>query len=372
MMKRIVMFTPGLSEVGGAARRSKLLASELAERGWDVRVVTRAGTLRRFESHRSRHLFALEVPGFDRPRIGGLLFLVVAIPLGLLWGWKARVFLSIQLTSQTTAASVCGSMLRKPYIALLTTGGTVSEIAYIMSRRSARLRGWFLRHARFLVAQTPAAAEDLRTSFPGIQVVVAANPVVGLEPSPLTGRPRALFTGRFSEEKDLERLLRVWRRIAAEDDDAALVLAGSGGAYRSVEEELRAMVARDDVLTRSVEFRGWVADVADVLAENDVYVFPSLSEGMSNSLLEACAAERIVVVSDIAANRAVVGDEHALLFEAGDETSMETALRAGLYDDEIRTRAQMNVRERSPMFSVDRFMDQVEELIGAAADSARH
>jgi len=362
-MKRVVMFTPGLTEPGGAARRSRLLASELARRGWDVRVVTRAGTLRRFSTTRTAGLITVEVPGFHAPRLGAVLFLLVAVTLGISWGFRARAFVAVQITSQTTAAAVCGLVLRKPFVAFLTTGGSISEVGYVLGRRTAGIRRWLLSRARALIAQTDHAREDLASSFPQARVVVAANPVMLVGVAPLNGEPKALFTGRFSEEKDLGRLLDCWRSIAAADEAARLTLLGEGGAYRSVEAELRSKIEGDDVLARSVELPGWVADVQPYLVSNDVYVFPSLSEGMSNSLLEACAAERVVVASDIPPNRAVVGDGHPLLFKAGDSDDLSRCLQAALYDADVRRLAIAHVRARLPLFSIEGFVNEIEALL---------
>ncbi len=92
---------------------------------------------------------------------------------------------------------------------------------------------------------------------------------------------------------------------------------------------MRHRVSDDPVLPHSVTFTGWVADVAPLLAGSDVYVLPSLAEDMSNSLLEACAWGRVVVASDIASNRAVLGNDEPLLFIAGDTLSLVEALRPG-------------------------------------------
>src|SRR3954453_20930000 len=77
--RRIVIFSVGIAEPGGAARRSRLIAEGLADRGWQVRVVTRAGTLSRFRLRRSNDLTILEVPGFGRRRAGAILFLICAL-----------------------------------------------------------------------------------------------------------------------------------------------------------------------------------------------------------------------------------------------------------------------------------------------------
>jgi glycosyltransferase involved in cell wall biosynthesis len=370
---RLVLVTPGFNEVGGAARRSALLARGLAARGWDVRVVTRAGTGRRPTVTRSDRLLAVEIPGFGAGRLGALPFLVVGLPLAVVWGLRARAFLAVQLMSTATVAGLAATLTGRPWVASSTTSGELGETQYLLTRRTALLRHRLFDGVARLVAQTDGAAVELCQLVPADRITVIPNPVVLPDPvPPLTGSRSALFTGRFSVEKDLPRLLVAWRPLAAADPALRLVLAGAGGAYRSVEDEVRQAVSADPVLDGCVSLPGWVQDVAPLLRTHDVYVFASLSEGMSNSLLEACAAGRVVVASAIGPNVSVVGEDYPLLFPPGDTVALREALRRALYDDGARAAAVAHLAARMPTMSVDSVLDQVEEVLLDAADRSRH
>src|SRR4051794_32971881 len=322
--QRLVLFTPGLDEPGGAQRRSRLIAEGLAHRGWEVKVITRNGKLRRPLVRQEPGLTVVEVPGFERRRLGALLYLGSALPAGLIWGMRATAFLSVQLMSTTTVAGVCALLHRRPFLAFSTVSGELGEIRYLEGTRFGHLRIRLLRQARFLVAQTPGVTAPLEGVAPAERVAVMQNPVeVQASPAPLSGSPTALFAGRFAREKDLMCLLQAWSHISAQNAHARLTLAGAGGGFRSIEPELREAVIGDENLNRSVHFPGWLSDVAGELGRNDVFVLPSRDgEGMSNALLEACAAGRVVVASDIEPNRAVLGDDYPLLFRASDTESL--------------------------------------------------
>lgn len=366
------MFTPGHGEVGGAARRSALLAGALAERGWDVRVVTRAATRHRFSVMRQPNLVVVEVPGFGQSLIGALLFLLVGVPLGMAWAIRRSVFVAIQLVSPTYAAAVCSKVSRRPFLALSTTSGSLSEAAYLLKGRMAPLRRLLIRDAAYLVAQTDAAAVELSQLTAPERVVVMPNPVAPVAAPSLTGATRVAYTGRLSDEKDLPRLLEAWAIVACTRPDALLTLAGDGGLYRSVEGLLHRLVRDDPVLARTVRFTGWVSDVGAVLSEADVYVFPSLSEGMSNSLLEACAWGRVVVASDIPSNRAVLGWDYPLLFRAGDTESLIAVLMKALDDEQARVSAVAHIADRMRAFSLDTVVSRLEELMNSALAGAPH
>jgi glycosyltransferase involved in cell wall biosynthesis len=184
--------------------------------------------------------------------------------------------------------------------------------------------------------------------------------------SPLSGAPNVLFIGRLSKEKDLERLLDAWPVVIGDRPDASLTLAGGGGAYRSMESILKQRVSSDPVLSSSVVLSGWVEDVSALLSANDVFVFPSLSEGMSNALLEAAAAGRVIVASNIPANRAVLGDDYPLLFEAGDTDALGRALRSAITDEKVRASARDRLALRIDSFSERRIVDRVEGMVEGA------
>jgi glycosyltransferase involved in cell wall biosynthesis len=153
--------------------------------------------------------------------------------------------------------------------------------------------------------------------------------------------------------------------LAADRPHARLTLIGTGGQYRSVEAQLRRHVEERPVLRSSVEFTGWLPDPKGEIAKSDVFVLPSLSEGMSNSLLEACALGRVAVASDIPPNRAILGDDYPLLFSAGDCAALQSALRVALDDETVRAQARAAVSRRIHLFSPDRVAEALERLLDA-------
>ncbi len=334
-------------------------------------MVAKSDDLFWFRTTRHPNLVVVEIPGFRSQALGAVTFLTAGVVAGAVWGRRAAALLAVQLVSPTTAAGICSQLVRRPYIAFTSTSGQLSEAAYLINARFSRVRRKLLRQAAFVAAQTPAAAEELKRIVDPERVAVIPNPVKSVVAAPLTGDARAIYTGRLSEEKDLLRLLDAWRVVAEPRADAVLTLAGDGGRYRSVESDLRERVGQDPVLGRSVVFTGWVSDVGPLLAGSDVYVFPSLTEGMSNALLEACAWGRVVVASDIPSNRAVLGEDYPLLFPAGDTEGLVAALSGALGDDHVRADAVDRVLRRANGFSLDVVVDEVEALIERAVDERR-
>jgi glycosyltransferase involved in cell wall biosynthesis len=114
---------------------------------------------------------------------------------------------------------------------------------------------------------------------------------LGLAPD----QPMVLFMSRLNRKKGLELLLPAVEQLLATHPDVCLVLAGSDDGY---EAETRAFVAERQ-LTRQIRLVGMLTgnDKRNALADADVFVLPSFSEGFSMAVLEAMAAGVPVLVS---------------------------------------------------------------------------
>jgi glycosyltransferase involved in cell wall biosynthesis len=277
----------------------------------------------------------------------------------------------MQMGTQTVLAALCGMVLRKPFVALTTSNGPLGEVSALRNGLAGRLKAWALRRANAVIVQTVEAADELKGLVEPSRVHVMYNPVTTVAASPLNNELRALYMGRLTEGKDLPNLLSAWALIASTRPDAELVLLGEGGHYQSVEQLLRQTLEDDQVLKRSVTIQGWVSDPLPYLVRADVFVFPSLSEGMSNSLLEACAAGRVVVASSIPSNRMILGADYPLLFPAGDREALISCLAVALHNGEARAAAVAQIAGRLALFSPEKIGDQFEGILIGAQDCTR-
>lgn len=99
--------------------------------------------------------------------------------------------------------------------------------------------------------------------------------------------------GRFHKQKNHRYLLEVFRQIRKIRADAVLMLVGTG----ELEGDIHAWVKEMD-LEGSVIFTGVRFDVPRLLSTMDVFVFPSLHEGMPNTIIEAQATGLPCVLAD--------------------------------------------------------------------------
>lgn len=109
--------------------------------------------------------------------------------------------------------------------------------------------------------------------------------------------------GRFSEQKNHKLLISLFFELYSRDKSAFLLLVGSGELKEEIEERLCEMNIRDRVLILSAR-----NDIPDILNAMDVFVFPSLFEGLGIALIEAQFAGLKCVTADCVPLDAYVSD----------------------------------------------------------------
>lgn len=139
--------------------------------------------------------------------------------------------------------------------------------------------------------------------------------------------------GRLVPVKNYALLLEAVARLA-NFRSCRLLLIGDGPERAGLER----LAARLGLGSR-VAFCGHRDDVPQLLEQVDVFVLPSLSEGMSNTLLEAMAAGLPVVASDVGGNRELIEpDRTGMLFRSGDVAALTGRLEQLLGSSELRAR----------------------------------
>jgi glycosyltransferase involved in cell wall biosynthesis len=175
------------------------------------------------------------------------------------------------------------------------------------------------------------------------------------------------------QELDLQagaRLIIVVAKLYAQKGHAVLLEALSSTPLRPEDavlllgegperEQLEGMV--QDRGLSAVRFLGNRPDVPRLLAASDLFVLPSLWEGLPMALLEGMAAGLPVVATDVAGSRQVVrSGQDGILVAPGNEAALASAMTDLLSDGAKRARLGRLARER------------VEQEFSAARQAARH
>ena len=142
----------------------------------------------------------------------------------------------------------------------------------------------------------------------------------------LDDAPVALFVGRLERQKGIDVLIEAFELVWKARPDAHLILVGDGPERAHWE-------TRAANLARSIHLIGRRDDVPGLMKLADFFVLPSRWEGMPNVVLEAMAARRAVVGTDIeGTNELVIPGETGWLVAVEDSRSLAVAWLDALSD----------------------------------------
>jgi sugar transferase (PEP-CTERM/EpsH1 system associated) len=175
--------------------------------------------------------------------------------------------------------------------------------------------------------------------------------------------------GRLVPVKDHATLLTAFADTWRSQPNTRLFLAGDGPLKAALQQQ-----ARELGIDTAVRFLGHRSDVEHVLAALDVFVLSSVSEGMSNTILEAMATGLPVVATAVGGADELVVDGHTgLLVAPSQPRALAAALSTLAADGGRRNAMGISGRERVvAAFTVSRMVAEYEQLYSGMCDRARH
>lgn len=179
-----------------------------------------------------------------------------------------------------------------------------------------------------------------------------------------------LSAGRLAEQKGLDDLIEATAILRSQlGIDAHLLLAGNGPLRPALEEDISARF-----LENHVSLLGFRDDLGDLLNAADVVAAPSLREGLSISVLEAMAARKPIVASNIASNLELSENGRvAVMVPTEDPATLATSIERLALNPEEASQMGERAQERfEGFYTVDRMTSQYlalyEELLSANSD----
>lgn len=159
----------------------------------------------------------------------------------------------------------------------------------------------------------------------------------------------------FTPTKNHALLLKAWEKLAQRTTNAHLLLVGDGilrpGLQQQVEKK---------ALPR-VHFVGFRRDVPQILKETDIFVLASRREGLPRCIMEAMAAGKPVVATDVRGSRELVENgKTGLLIELGDVEGLVSALEKLINDAELRLAMGREGLERIKDYSLQRVLSEMD------------
>jgi glycosyltransferase involved in cell wall biosynthesis len=177
------------------------------------------------------------------------------------------------------------------------------------------------------------------------------HPAGRCRPEPLRNASVAIgIACQLREEKGLDVLLAAFRELLAIDPELMLVFVGEG----PLQGDLEAQARRSGVFDRCL-FVPATANVEEWLRAIDIFVLPSLSEALSNSLMEAMACGCCVVASAVGGNVELVEDGRTgLLVRPADAASLAGRIALLLRRPDLRVKLAGEASAHMQQFSTER------------------
>jgi glycosyltransferase involved in cell wall biosynthesis len=165
--------------------------------------------------------------------------------------------------------------------------------------------------------------------------------------------------GRLNPQKAQHNLLAAARIVLDQRPDARFMIVGQGRLDQPLKEQAQRLG-----IAERVTFTGLRMDIPAVLAQTDIFTLPSLWEGLPLTAIEAMAAARPVILTDVGGNSELVqSGVNGLIVPPDDVDTLAASLLELLNDEQRRLALGRAARQRVQHdFSIDTIAAQHETL----------
>ncbi len=352
--------------LGGAEVQAQLLACGLIKRGMKVYVLTRK------LKGLPRHEIIEGIPVYRE---------IKTIDWGFLWGiyyivsvfvflYKKRkdydiIHCHIIQGLHTFVSVIFKYIFKKKVIVKMSSSGETSDFTLIKEVKFGRLFLRYIRNVDAIISVCKKSSEEiLENGFSKDILIEVPNAVDTHKYFEDAHKERndirnITYVGRLDNYKGVNFLISGFKDVLSKVDNVRLTIVGNGP-----DESLLRDMANNLRIIDNVVFKGRQEDVFSQLCSADIFVLPSLSEGMSNVLLEAMSCGLPVVATSVGGNSDLIKDRYnGILIEPRDSMKLSAALLELLKNDGLAKKlgkeARKTVKEN---YSIDHVVDKYVEL----------
>ncbi len=360
-MKRLLIVTDFLENIrGGAEKQIYLLSSGLIERGWQVDILVLQSECK------DRFLFeskGIEVFVENIKRV----YSSAGKKLACLWRKRIKerrywAIFSYHFGSDLWLAMFIRGSFNGKIISMRRDDG------FWMRPYHRLVYRWLINpRMDYVCAVSKSVAENIkkRQALKTSNLCVIPNGVEldrftpGLGCKEKEGTFTVVYVANLSPIKNHDLVIRAVDILKDKIHHLRVLFVGSDRGYGDQLMKLVRMFGLEAV----IEFKGKVESVEDILKDSDICLQVSLSEGMSNTLLEYMASGKPIIASDIMPNREVLG-RAGVYVDPNNPQDLAGALLS-LYSD-VNTRIEIGrlARERvESIFSLDKMISRYIDLL---------
>jgi len=139
-----------------------------------------------------------------------------------------------------------------------------------------------------------------------------------------------LMASRLTKEKNIGMAIRAMRGVVKKYPKTGLIIIGEGAEEKKLKAESRKLKA-------NIVFENWADDLASYYKTADLFLLTSNYEGYGRTIIEAMAASRAVVMTDVGIAGEIIKDGYnGLVVPVGDARTLEEALVKAIGDKFLR------------------------------------
>lgn len=177
----------------------------------------------------------------------------------------------------------------------------------------------------------------------------------------------ALFVGRLEHKKRVEFLLKAWEKTQSiRSGIDRLLIIGDGSLRPKLDKQRDKMLYRDTVI-----FYGESENIAPIMQAADIFVLPSVSEGLANVILESMSSGLPVIATNTDGNAEVLKqNENSLLFNEEDIQELSDCLLNLLENHTMSKILGQNARRFvEENYNLERVVQQYSEIYDQLCDT---
>lgn len=166
-----------------------------------------------------------------------------------------------------------------------------------------------------------------------------------------------LSTGRLAAQKGFQYLIEAAQDIVKQHRNVHFIIAGKGKLEAVLTKQIN-----QAGLEKRVHLIGFHPNVHSLLQAADIFVLPSLYEGMPNALMEALANGVPSVSTDVnGVSELMKDEEHGYIVSSGNASELAGAIDKLLKDDKLHEKGQQARQHVITHFSVDKMVQTLED-----------
>ncbi|MCG2725903.1 MAG: glycosyltransferase family 4 protein [Elusimicrobia bacterium] len=345
--------------IGGTEKQALSLSESLVSRGIKVKVLTR-GVKGAASNQNINGISVRRLKVMGKGWIDSFSFMIASFFYLLKHSSEYDIIHVHLASSPAIAAIIAGKLTGKKVIIKLGGGKGLNEI--ISSQKKAlgkiKLKFFALTKPIFLLVNEDILQWLKTTPLKTTKLIFFRNGVDTGKYSPLSYHEKIkaknklgfenkqilLFVGRLSPEKRIKEFVEIWDELMRKENisqKARLIIVGSGPQEKDIKRAVKIFGLSDSLILAGAQ-----DDLLPYYHAADVFILPSLSEGLSNSMLEAMSCGLAIMASEVGGAKEVIDEGiNGFLFDPFDSQKIKSCINKFLDDDGLALRMGEKSRE---------------------------